>query len=143
MIALTTQAQLGFIAPFFIVRDVMPSIAFYKDRLGFEVMFLGPDDGPYFAMLSRDGVRLMLKAISRRCSRPQTPVGINGRGGTRTSILLIRTHLPRSSHPAAFHFGSLSVLTRTNCAGSKSWMRTGTFYTSGDQSSAYLLARAV
>jgi catechol 2,3-dioxygenase-like lactoylglutathione lyase family enzyme len=65
MITSTTPAQLGFIAPFFIVRDVMPSIAFYKDRLGFEVMFLGPDDGPYFfAMLKRDGVRLMLKAIT-------------------------------------------------------------------------------
>src|SRR5436305_6788159 len=33
---------------FFIVRDVMPAIAFYKDRLGFEVTFLGPEDGPYF-----------------------------------------------------------------------------------------------
>ena len=60
----TTQTQLGYVAPFFIVRDVMPSVAFYKDRLGFEVTFLGPDDGPYFAMLKRDGVRLMLKAIT-------------------------------------------------------------------------------
>jgi catechol 2,3-dioxygenase-like lactoylglutathione lyase family enzyme len=60
----TTQAQLGYIAPFFIVRDVMKSIAFYTDRLGFEVTFLGPDDGAYFAMLQRDGVRLMLKAIT-------------------------------------------------------------------------------
>ena len=60
----TTQARLGFIAPFFIVRDVMPSIAFYTERLGFEVMFLGPDGDPYFAMLERDGVRLMLKAIT-------------------------------------------------------------------------------
>lgn len=61
----TTQAQLGFVAPFFIVRDVMPSIAFYTERLGFEVMFLGPgDDDPFFAMLQRDGVRLMLKAIT-------------------------------------------------------------------------------
>jgi len=42
----------------------MASIAFYKDRLGFEVTFLGPDDDPYFAMLKRDGVRLMLKAIT-------------------------------------------------------------------------------
>jgi catechol 2,3-dioxygenase-like lactoylglutathione lyase family enzyme len=64
MTSLTTQAQLGFITPFFIVRDVMASIAFYKDRLGFEVTFLGPDDDPYFAMLKRDGVRLMLKAIT-------------------------------------------------------------------------------
>lgn len=60
----TTQAQLGFVAPFFIVRDLMPSVAFYKDRLGFEVTFLGPDEGPYFAMLKRDGVHLMLKSIT-------------------------------------------------------------------------------
>jgi catechol 2,3-dioxygenase-like lactoylglutathione lyase family enzyme len=61
-----TEAQLGFIAPFFIVRDVMSAIAFYRDRLGFAVTHLGPDDedGPYFAMLKRDGVRLMLKAIA-------------------------------------------------------------------------------
>ena len=60
----TTHAQLSYIAPFFIVRDVMTSIAFYKDRLGFEVTYLGPDDGPLFAMLRRDGVCLMLKAIT-------------------------------------------------------------------------------
>jgi len=64
MTTAATQAQLGFIAPFFIVLDVTKSIAFYTDRLGFEVAFLGPDDGPYFAMLQRDGVRLMLKAIT-------------------------------------------------------------------------------
>ena len=65
MTSTTTQAQLGFVAPFFIVRDVMPSIAFYKDRLGFEVMFIGPDeDDPFFAMLKRDGVHLMVKAIT-------------------------------------------------------------------------------
>lgn len=59
-----TQPQLGFIAPFFIVRDLMPSLAFCTDRLGFEVIFLGPDEDPYFAMLKRDGVHLMLKAIT-------------------------------------------------------------------------------
>jgi len=65
MTAPTTQARLDFIAPFFIVRNVMPSLAFYRDRLGFEVMYLGPDDDdPYYAMLARDGVRLMLKAIT-------------------------------------------------------------------------------
>jgi catechol 2,3-dioxygenase-like lactoylglutathione lyase family enzyme len=61
---ITTQAQLDHVAPFFIVRDVIPAIAFYRDRLGFEVTFLGPDDGSYFAMVRRDGVRLMLKAIT-------------------------------------------------------------------------------
>jgi len=60
----TTHATLGFIAPFFIVRDVRPSLAFYKERLGFEVAYLGPDGDPYYAMVERDGVRLMLKAIT-------------------------------------------------------------------------------
>jgi len=60
----TTRAQLGFVAPFFIVRDVRTSLAFYRDRLGFDLEFLGPDDDPYFAMLRRDGVHLMLKAIT-------------------------------------------------------------------------------
>jgi catechol 2,3-dioxygenase-like lactoylglutathione lyase family enzyme len=64
MTAPTTPARLGYIAPFFIVRDVMRSVAFYRDRLGFEVTFLGPGDDPYFAMLRRDDVRLMLKAIT-------------------------------------------------------------------------------
>jgi catechol 2,3-dioxygenase-like lactoylglutathione lyase family enzyme len=62
--ASTTQARLGSIAPCFIVRDVQPSIAFYRDRLGFAVMHIGPDDGPYWAMLKRDGVTLMVKAIT-------------------------------------------------------------------------------
>jgi catechol 2,3-dioxygenase-like lactoylglutathione lyase family enzyme len=60
----TTRAQLDYVAPFFIVRDVTPAVAFYTDRLGFEVTFLEPDDDPYFAMLRRDGVWLMLKAIT-------------------------------------------------------------------------------
>lgn len=42
----------------------MRSIAFYRDRLGFEVTFLGPDGDPYFAIVQRDGVRFMLKAIT-------------------------------------------------------------------------------
>ena len=59
-----TQATLSSITPCFIVRDVAPSIAFYRDRLGFELTFLGPPGDPYFAMLKRDGVCLMLKAIT-------------------------------------------------------------------------------
>jgi catechol 2,3-dioxygenase-like lactoylglutathione lyase family enzyme len=59
----TSQAQLSYIAPFFIVGNVLRSAAFYRDRLGFELTFLGPDR-PFFAMLMRDGVGLMLKAIT-------------------------------------------------------------------------------
>lgn len=64
MTAPTTPAGLGFTAPFFIVRDVVRSVAFYRDRLGFDVTFIAPDENPYFAMVSRDGARLMLKAIT-------------------------------------------------------------------------------
>lgn len=60
----TTQARLGSIAPFFIVRDIKPSLAFYRDRLGFEPAFLGPDEDPYYAIMQRDGVMIMLKAIT-------------------------------------------------------------------------------
>jgi catechol 2,3-dioxygenase-like lactoylglutathione lyase family enzyme len=58
-----TPAVLTSIAPFFIVRDVTPSIAFYRDLLGFEVTFVTPDENPFFAILARDGARIMVKAI--------------------------------------------------------------------------------
>ena len=51
------------ISPFFIVKDLRVSIAYYTDRLGFQLDFQGPDDGPYYAGVSRDGIGIMLKAI--------------------------------------------------------------------------------
>src|SRR3954452_19771790 len=56
-------AKLTSITPFFIVRDVVPSIAFYRDRLGFELAYAAPDDQPFFAILRRDDVSIMVKAI--------------------------------------------------------------------------------
>ena len=52
------------ISPFFIVQDLPASIAFYRDRLGFQVDFEGPPDDVYYAGVSRDGVGIMLKAIT-------------------------------------------------------------------------------
>jgi catechol 2,3-dioxygenase-like lactoylglutathione lyase family enzyme len=51
------------ISPFFIVKDLQTSIAFYRERLGFQVDFQGPEGGVYYAGVSRDGVAIMLKAI--------------------------------------------------------------------------------
>ena len=51
------------ICPFFIVKDLQASIAYYIERLGFQLDFQGPDDGAYYAQVSRDGVGIMLKAI--------------------------------------------------------------------------------
>ena len=51
------------ISPFFIVKDLPTSIAYYVDRLVFELEFQGPDGDPYYAGVTREGVTLMLKAI--------------------------------------------------------------------------------
>jgi catechol 2,3-dioxygenase-like lactoylglutathione lyase family enzyme len=52
------------ISPFFIVNRVQSSISFYRDKLGFEVMFQeppAPDQDPFFAIVCRDGVMIFLK----------------------------------------------------------------------------------
>jgi catechol 2,3-dioxygenase-like lactoylglutathione lyase family enzyme len=51
------------ISPFFIVKDLLVSISYYVERLGFQLDFQGPDGDPYYARVSRDGVGIMLKAI--------------------------------------------------------------------------------
>jgi catechol 2,3-dioxygenase-like lactoylglutathione lyase family enzyme len=58
------RAKLNSVCPFFIVRDIEPSIAFYVDKLGFAVTFKGPPDDSYFAIVERDGAWFMLKAIT-------------------------------------------------------------------------------
>lgn len=51
------------IAPFFIVRNVPASVAFYRDKLGFDVLYQGPEDDVFFAGLARGGAMLMVKAV--------------------------------------------------------------------------------
>lgn len=52
------------ISPFFIVKDLQASIAFYRDRLGFELEFSGPEGDVYYAGVRRDGAGIMLKTIT-------------------------------------------------------------------------------
>src|SRR5215813_10883675 len=52
------------ITPFFIVKDLQASIAFYRERLGFQLDFQGPEGDVYYAAVSRDGVGIMLKVIA-------------------------------------------------------------------------------
>jgi catechol 2,3-dioxygenase-like lactoylglutathione lyase family enzyme len=52
------------ISPFFIVRELQSSIAFYTDRLGFQLDFHGPQGDVYYAGVSRDDARIMLKEIA-------------------------------------------------------------------------------
>ena len=58
------KKNLASISPFFIVKDLQASIAYYVDRLGFHVEFTGPADDPYYAGVGRDGIAIMLKAIT-------------------------------------------------------------------------------
>ncbi len=60
----SNRPALTSIAPLFIVGDVSRSAAFYMDLLGFDVEFTAPDEDPFFAILARDGVRIMIKVIA-------------------------------------------------------------------------------
>ena len=55
---------LGSISPFFIVDNLKTSVSFYVNKLGFKVLFIGPDEDPFFAMLGCDNVSIMLKEIT-------------------------------------------------------------------------------
>ena len=52
------------IRPNFIVKDLQASITYYCERLGFQLDFQGPDGGPFWAGVSRDGIGIMLKAVA-------------------------------------------------------------------------------
>ena len=50
--------------PNFIVKDLQTSITYYRERLGFQLDFQGPDEGPFWAGVSRDGIGIMLKTVA-------------------------------------------------------------------------------
>jgi catechol 2,3-dioxygenase-like lactoylglutathione lyase family enzyme len=58
------NGNLAAIRPSFIVKDLQTSITYYRERLGFQLDFQGPDEGPFWAGVSRDGIGIMLKAVA-------------------------------------------------------------------------------
>jgi catechol 2,3-dioxygenase-like lactoylglutathione lyase family enzyme len=58
------MTNLNYVSPCFIVSNIKKSLSFYVERLGFELHYLGPDDNPFFAIVGRDRVSIMLKAIT-------------------------------------------------------------------------------
>ena len=59
-----TQARISGISPFFIVRHVPTSLAFYRDRLGFEITFAGPEpDDIFFGIVRRGGAQILMKDV--------------------------------------------------------------------------------
>jgi catechol 2,3-dioxygenase-like lactoylglutathione lyase family enzyme len=58
-----TRPAINGISPFFIVRDAAAAVAFYRDKLGFEVTRQEPRDDPFFAIVCRGGAMLMVKSV--------------------------------------------------------------------------------
>jgi catechol 2,3-dioxygenase-like lactoylglutathione lyase family enzyme len=58
------KSDISGIAPFFIVRNVPAALAFYRDRLGFEITFQGPEpDDIFFGIVERGAAMIMLKDV--------------------------------------------------------------------------------
>ena len=61
---MATDSILKEIAPFFIVKNLAVSIDFYNQKLGFETDLVVPEEDPFFGIVSRDNVRILLKHIA-------------------------------------------------------------------------------
>ena len=55
--------NLASINPCFIVENLQAAISYYIERMGFQLDFQGPEDGPFYGRVSREGIGVMLKAI--------------------------------------------------------------------------------
>jgi hypothetical protein len=58
------MSNLNSIFPFFIVESLKTSVSFYVDKLRFEIRYIGPDENPYWAIVGRDNISIMLKEIA-------------------------------------------------------------------------------
>ncbi len=58
------MTNLTSIWPSFIIANLKTSVSFYVDKLGFEVRHIGPDEDPYWAIVGRDNISIMLKAVA-------------------------------------------------------------------------------
>ena len=58
------KPDVGVVAPLFIVRSVPATLAFYRDKLGFEITFQGPEsDDIFFGIVERGNAMIMFKAV--------------------------------------------------------------------------------
>ena len=66
------RAHIGGISPFFIVKDVERSLAFYRDKLGVETRFKEPKNDPFFGIVGREGAQLFMKSHKGLAPMPNT-----------------------------------------------------------------------
>ena len=56
--------EVGGVSPLFIVKNVPATLAFYRDRLGFEITFQGPEpDDIFFGIVQRGRAMIMFKDV--------------------------------------------------------------------------------
>ena len=91
------------IRPSFIVKDLQTSIAYYRERLGFQLDFQGPDDGPFWAGVSRDGSASCSKPSRPMCCPVQTTLDTSGLLQMRTSTAWTLMRSSTSSAGAVRH----------------------------------------
>jgi len=61
---MSEQVEVGSAAPLFIVRNVPATLAFYRDKLGFDITFQGPEPNDiFFGIVQRGRAMIMFKAI--------------------------------------------------------------------------------
>lgn len=58
------MSNLTYISSFFIVSNIADSVSFYVNKLGFEVWHISPENQPFFAIVGRGHIPIMLKAIT-------------------------------------------------------------------------------
>jgi catechol 2,3-dioxygenase-like lactoylglutathione lyase family enzyme len=59
-----TEPGISGIAPLFIVNNVPATLAFYRDRLGFDITFQGPEpDDIFFGIVQRGAAMIMFKDV--------------------------------------------------------------------------------
>lgn len=62
----STRATLEYVMPFFIVASLRRTLEFYTQQLGFTTEMAIPVEDPYFAIVYRDRVGLILKEIDEK-----------------------------------------------------------------------------
>jgi catechol 2,3-dioxygenase-like lactoylglutathione lyase family enzyme len=58
------MANLTYISPSFIVADLKAAVSFYTGKLGFKVRYMAPENAPFFAIVGREEISIMLKEIA-------------------------------------------------------------------------------
>jgi catechol 2,3-dioxygenase-like lactoylglutathione lyase family enzyme len=59
-----TKPDISGIAPFFIVKNVPAALSFYRDRLGFDITYQGPEpDDIFFGIVRRGDAMIIVKDV--------------------------------------------------------------------------------